>query len=455
MIYLNGINLKTGEYLVPPVEADDLLDLVAGSDQGDQTGFQSYLHSKEAVAGLPDGVDENDPAEAGWGVIFHENEDREIINAFQPLIEHRTTQIPQQRIKTLRYRAGQNFNRWLAGYGVGSGHIDPEKVPFYLLIAGNPEMIPFAFSQRLGMEYRVGRLSFDRAADYGNYIDSLIRFERQQAKKQTANLLVFAPSHDAATQLSCDHLAEPLAQKIADRACVDRLLREDATKADLLDRLRAGAPQFLFSASHGLGLDLADEDQAGYQGALLCQRTCEHGPLAADDFLSAADITPELDLTGMTAFFFACFSAATPSHDRFFRKKGLPHQLAKRSFFSALPLRLLSKPNGAALAVLGHIDRAWGFSIVNERSDELLIPFENAFLRPLNGRPTGQALKDFYDKYASYSIELTDLMDTRELGGDLDPKELVLAWARRNDAGGYILLGDPAARILPAGSSAP
>jgi len=92
---------------------------------------------------------------------------------------------------------------------------------------------------------------------------------------------------------------------------------------------------------------------------------------------------------------------------------------------------------------------------VNERSDELLIPFENALLRPLNGRPTGQALKDFYDKYASYSIELTDLMDTRELGGDLDPKELVLAWARRNDAGGYILLGDPAARILPAGSSAP
>ena len=111
MIYLNGINPKTGEYLVPPVEADDLLDLVAGSDQGDQTGFQSYLHSKEAVAGLPDGVDENDPAEAGWGVIFHENEDREIINAFQPLIEHRKTQIPQQRIKTLRYRAGQNFNR--------------------------------------------------------------------------------------------------------------------------------------------------------------------------------------------------------------------------------------------------------------------------------------------------------------------------------------------------------
>lgn len=448
MLYLNGINPKTGEYLVPPVEAGDLVKVIAGHDQTDQAGFQSYLHNREAVAGLPDGIDENDPAEAGWGIIFHENEDREIINAFQPLIEHRKTQIPQPRIKALRYRAGQNFNRWLAGYGVGSGHIDPEKVPFYLLIAGNPEMIPFSFSQRLGMEYRVGRLSFDLAADYGNYIDSLIRFERREAKKQTAGLLVFAPSHDAATQLSCDHLAEPLARKFVDRLHVDRLLGEDATKAELLDRLRAGPPQFLFSASHGLGLDLADEDQPGYQGALLCQKTCGPGPLAATDFFSAADVTSDLDFTGTTAFFFACFSAATPSYDRFFRRTGSACQLAKKSFFSALPLRLLSKPNGAALAILGHIDRAWGFSIVNERSDELLIPFENALLRPLNGRPSGQALKDFYDKYASYSIELTDLMDTRELGGDVDPKELVLAWARRNDAGGYVLLGDPAARVV-------
>jgi hypothetical protein len=447
MIYLNGINPKTGNYLIPPIRADDLLEWVAGYDEGDQTGFRSYLHRRDAVAGLPDGVDENNPAEAGWGIVFHEKEDPEIVDALQPLIEHRKNQIPGQRIRVLRYRKGQNLNRWLAGCGVGSGHIDPEKVPFYLLVIGDPEVIPLSFSQRLGMEYRVGRLSFDRIGDYGNYIDSLIRFEREEAKKRATDLLVFAPSHDPATELSCDHLAEPLARKMKDRLCVDQLLREDATKAGLLDRLRTGAPKLLFSASHGLALDLEDEDQAGQQGALLCQRM-RPGPLVADDFLSAADITPDLDLTGMTAFFFACFSAATPSYDRFFRKRGAPQKLAKKSFFSALPLRLLSKPRGAALAVLGHIDRAWGFSIVNERSDELLIPFGNALTRPLNGKPSGQALRDFYDRYASFSIELTDLIDTWELGGDVDPKDLVLAWARRNDAGGYILLGDPAVRIV-------
>jgi hypothetical protein len=446
MIYLNGINPKTGDYLVSPATADGFIEQVAGIDQADQTSLRNYLHSKDAVAGLLEDIDENNPAEAGWGIICHEKEDRDTLTALQTLIEHRKTQIPEQRIKSFRYRTGQSFNRWLADQGVGSGHIDPEKIPFYLLIAGNPETIPFSFSQRLGMEYRVGRLPFSDATEYTNYIDSLIHSERQDAKKQSSDLLVFAPSHDPATELSCEHLANPLALKLSDGISVDQVLRADASKANLLDHLRARPPRFLFSASHGLGLDLDDEDQAAFQGALLCQRPQESGPVAHDDILSATDITPNLDFTGTIAFFFACFSGATPSVDRFFRKKGVPCRIANTSFFSALPRRLLSKPNGAAIAVLGHIDRAWGFSFISERSDELLNPFENAIRRSLKGRPIGQALKDFYDKYAACSIELTDLIDTREVGGDVDPKELVLAWARRNDAGGYILLGDPAAR---------
>jgi hypothetical protein len=393
------------------------------------------------------GINENDPAEAGWGVIFSENESAEIVNAFQPLIEHRKTHIPQTRVKSFTHRAGQSFNKWLAEHAVGAGQVDPEKIPFYLLIVGDPEAIPFSFSQRLGLEYRVGRLAFDRPCDYTNYINSLIDFERHGAKERKGGLLVFAPSHDSATQLSCDNLAEPLAHKLANRTPVDCLLREKATKVDLLHRLRAGSPQLIFSASHGLGLELADEDQARWQGAIVCQREREGGPLTADDFFSAADVTDEIDFTGTTAFFFACFSAATPSHDRFFRRKGLPRPLAQRGFFSALPRRLLSKPGGAALAVLGHIDRAWGSSILNERANPLRTPFENALLRSLDGIPSGQALKDFYDRYASYSIELTDLIDTQELGGNVDQKELILAWARRNDAGGYVLLGDPAAGI--------
>jgi hypothetical protein len=448
MIHFNGINPRTGSYLVPPIAEQDLLELLDPAGPGDRTELRSYLHRKLPNAGLPSILNEYDPAEAGWGIIFHENEQRESIDAARLLIEHRKETVPEEHLKVLSYRTGQSTNKWLAEQGVGSGHIDPAKVPYYLLIVGDPENIPFAFSQRLGLEYRVGRLPFHEPWQLTNYVSSLICHEKGEAQARPKDLFVFAPEHDPATQLSCRYLAEPLVARFNDRLPVDALLRNGASKNKLIERLRAGPPRFIFSASHGLGLEADDEAQSSQQGALVCSRSSiSEKPLTPEDYFGAIDISDDMDLTGTMAFFFACFSAATPSHDRFFRRNGNPQPLAKESFFSALPRRMLAKPSGAALAVIGHIDRAWGCSILNERSDMLLIPFENALARVLDGKPCGHALNDFYDRYASYSIELTDLLETRELGGNVDDREIVFAWTRRNDAGGYVFLGDPAARL--------
>jgi hypothetical protein len=108
MIYLNGINPRTGNYLITPLQSEKLFELITGGDESEQAGLRSYLHNKIAVAGVPAGVNENDPAEAGWGVVFHESESREVINACQLLIEHRKTQIPRNRVKTLTYRGGHD-----------------------------------------------------------------------------------------------------------------------------------------------------------------------------------------------------------------------------------------------------------------------------------------------------------------------------------------------------------
>ena len=81
--------------------------------------------------------------------------------------------------------------------------------------------------------------------------------------------------------------------------------------------------------------------------------------------LAAADVADDANVSGLVALLFACFGNGTPDADQFLMdlsQAGKAPPLAAEPFVAALPRRLLS-PNGSALAVIGHIDRAWGFSI--------------------------------------------------------------------------------------------
>ena len=63
-------------------------------------------------------------------------------------------------------------------------------------------------------------------------------------------------------------------------------------------------------------------------------------------------------LNGMVHFLCACYGGGYPEVDNFNRLEDSPKVIAAKPMISRLPQALLSHPNGGALAILAHVDRA-------------------------------------------------------------------------------------------------
>ncbi len=65
----------------------------------------------------------------------------------------------------------------------------------------------------------------------------------------------------------------------------------------------------------------------------------------------------------------------------------------------------------------------------------------------LSGRPVGVAVQEFNDLTATVSNVLARVLAAAYQGQPVDDVELVSTWTQRNDAAGFIVIGDPAARL--------
>jgi hypothetical protein len=474
LIFINGIDGTTGDYLIAPMAERETAQLAI--KQPPDRDMVNSLRNAAKKAGEPHlggafDVDLEDLTQAGWAIIFHQDEERTVRKALAPLIAHRQKQIGNDEIvKVLEYRHGESVVSWLARHKIAFGPVEPDKVPFYLLLIGGPERIPFSFGHLLDTVYGVGRLHFGSIGGYKRYVESVIGYETEGKVRTSREVAFFGPCHknDWPTKLSSERLVKPLALGTRDRKGVTERAAQRAriayraklfepknsTKESLMNLFRPAAgekgPCFLFTASHGLGWPNGHADQKKVQGALLCQDFPEvgRGPLKPDHYFAASDLPRDARVHGLVCFHFACFSAGTPGQDRFSYQPGIPPQvLAPQPFFSALPQALLSHENGGALGVIGHVERAWQNSIVTEGAGPQLLPFENAIGFILSGLPLGWALKDFNERFAAQSANLTDVIDKVNLGISVPDRQLAELWLDRNDAEGYVLFGDPAVRL--------
>lgn len=463
--YFNGVNGTNGEYLTPPQNRKQLAETIRiqKKDPLEQWLKRVWRKISQPHLGLPLGCNPEIISEVGWGIVFHCDESSETRRALEPLIQHRLRQVGDaSKVKVFDYRTGEERAGWLARHKIAAGSIDPMKVPYYLLLVGGPERIPFAFCHQIDVEYAVGLLQFDHPNEYGQYVESLISYENGGSPSNAKEVAYFATRHpcDHATELSADLLATPLANGInADSTTTGvaqkwgfrkrMLFGPDATKDALLHEFRLRKAALLFTATHGVGFPADHSLQKSTQGALLCQDWPGCGNISADHFFAAGDLPQGGDWHGQILFHFACYSAGTPAEDRFMHRPGqVPPRIAGKAFIAQLPQALLRSPNGGALACIGHVERAWGYSISTPFAGAQLLPFQNAVGRILNGQPVGHAVKDFNERYAALSTELVRKLEEIGHGNTtISDDELASDWIERNDAEGYIVIGDPAVRM--------
>ena len=455
IVALSGVDGATGDYLQPTLSLEEMEQL---AQQDTLDSRQPGKKKKRSIhQGLKEGADPRRLREAGWAVVFAQDADPAIREALSPLLEHRRSQagnLYRELTGDDGYQSGESKPYFLARHGVGPGPVEPLRLPYYLLLVGEPTAIPYEFQYQLDVKYAVGRVCFDTPEEYARYAQAVVAAEKGEfPRPRQAAFFSVRKDQDLATEMMHDLLVDPLAARLrrdVPEWDVTTASGEAATKERLGQLLGGGeTPALLFAACHGVGYRQPHPAQRALQGALVCQEWRPGAGGGASPYFTAADVADDVCPGGLIAFAFACFSAGTPQGNNFFHRAGREaERVADRPFVASLPQRLLGHPRGGALAVVGHVDRAWTFSFDWPLAGPQQEVFASTLKRLLAGHPVGSAMEYFNESYAELECDLAELRSMRGFGGPGLLSEVDL-WTARNDARNFMVLGDPAVRLAP------
>ncbi|HXU31628.1 MAG TPA: hypothetical protein VN851_13725 [Thermoanaerobaculia bacterium] len=473
-IVFNGRHARTGRSLLPPLTALEIgrialcLPIEPDLEERLQT-FAEGIRAHDPLRALSlEMKDPTDLSQTGWGVIFAPGVTSEMEEALSPLFERRRQQAGQEHFRALRGPV-PTASELLKVTDVQKGAPpDPKKLPYYLLLVGDPTWLPFQLQTELDVQYAVGRLWFENANDYRSYAEAVVAYEvaaEVRGKERAGRLLVdskntegddgdltfFAVENpgDRATYQTANDLIAYLHKALKlcrPRWRVRTIGGGEAKRARLTRLLGAEKPSILFTASHGVGYDADDRQQGNRQGSLICDDwPGEPAPLEDEHCFAGADVPTEADLSGLIAFLFACYGAGTPSYDSFgFRVPDGPRKIAPAPFVARLPQRLLA---AGALAVVGHVDRAWTTSFTwNGRGGHVVV-YDHLLRQLMDGYPIGFAMEQMGLRFADLAAALQVLWSDRAFLRDRDVETFGELWLAASDARNFVVLGDPAVRL--------
>ncbi len=487
-IHYGGINGATGQSTIPPLTVRQLSEAIRQLSEPANLGDLRRRQEQDGLEalGLRPGVSPCRLEATGWGIVFAEDADPAVEEALSELIAHRRGQAGN-RCRVFKGSAGvrrdQRKTDWLTAQGA-STEVDPDKVPYYLLLVGSPEAIPFQFQSQLAVDYAVGRIHFNTLQEYANYARSVVLVEKRKRAflprriafygavngnnlaTQDMRQGLIAPVSDATRALVSTPLDGegglndpalwpgpcPDTAGVVDGWQVETYLAQDAGRRSLMGLLGDGgrAPALLFAGGHGYEPDnpicLPFE-----QGALITSDwDGDRAPIPRDAFVSGEDVGSDMNLLGMIAFFFACYSGGTPPEaDEFVRKLLRVPARPPFPFVAHLPTRMLSAPAGGALAVIAQVAPTFHFAFRWAEVGAIHTPFQDYLAQLLRGYPIGHAMQPFFARYASRETELAGLLKDIRRGRQIADQDLLIPWLASYTAGNNIILGDPAVRISP------
>jgi len=404
-----------------------------------------------------------------WAVIApNTREGDKMLEAIAPLISLREK---EQGVDVIQWRvpAGMSAKDAVQWKEKNYHTLDLEEDdrPLYLCLLGDLRHISTEFHHVLGHASLVGRVHFSREDGevdydgYAAYAQKVVRYARNPTAAASPDLLFYcAPDGSKATAQGGARLITPglematksYAKGKLDVASVARI--EAETTAELLEQGNRQTPSVLLSVSHGLGAPRSgwksEEEQWKRQGAVL---------IRDNEVLDADQVREKPFLPGGLWFCLACFGAGTPAtsayaewlevlaRDGSFQGKpssvlaSLPQRGAD-PFVAALPQAALRNPAGP-LGVIGHLDLAWSYAFTdpdqprNGRAGRIVTALEIM----ARGSRVGLALDSLMSVYRETNDKLNIAYKS---ASDAERARL---WMLRNDLRGYVLLGDPAARL--------
>lgn len=396
---------------------------------------------------LPHDLPAHDLSQTGWGVIFTQNDRAMIKRRLESFLEKRARSAGPL-YKEMIYRPGESSHDFLwKRHGSAPGVFRPSRMPYFLLIVGSPEEIPFEFQYQLSINHAVGRLYFDEPEGYEEYAAKVLKAERMSRPLSRRTVFFSPDKEERVLQGVKNYLVYPMKERLENWTQEWTFEIYEGAKAGKreLANLLVGQdrPGLVLVASHGKSITPGHADQEALQGAIDC----------GDGAFNAEDIGEDSPPGGQVVFLFSCHGVGTPLEDSFpdllpNLMEARPDPIALRPFVAKLPQTLLRR---GTLAVVGHVDRSWTHSFLWQtfgQKIEALETLADSLKQALAGERIGHALRSLNRLHNAIAANLLVPLEQLRNGEEVEPYHLKMLWIASNNMRNLIVLGDPAVYVL-------